>query len=187
MDYCWSFNMLAIWCEELIHWKRPWCWERLKERGEGDNRGWDGWMVTPTQWTWVWASSGRWWWTGKPGVLQSTGSQRVGHDWATDLKWLSHQPPALPGALHPGSPWAMIHSRALQWGTVFFNSQFLFKGAASTPPKCVEASGCDHIELNQAVLTQFSKVNFYWQLSHICFSEMIFLPLSDSCFTLKLV
>ena len=61
-------------------------------------------MVTPTQWTWVWASSGRWWWTGKPGVLQSTGSQRVGHDWATDLKWLSQESPALPGALHPGSP-----------------------------------------------------------------------------------
>ena len=52
---------------------------------EGDNRGWDGWMASPTQWTWVWANSGRWWWTGKPDVLQSMGSQRVGHDWATEL------------------------------------------------------------------------------------------------------
>ena len=63
---------------------RPWCWERSKA-GEGDGRGRDGWMASPTQWTWVWASSGSWWWTGKPGVLQSMGSQRVGHDWATEL------------------------------------------------------------------------------------------------------
>ena len=65
-------------------WKRPWCWERLKAGGEGDDRGWDGWMASPTRWTWVWASSGSWWWTGKPGMLQSVGSQTVGHklsDW----------------------------------------------------------------------------------------------------------
>ena len=63
-------------------------WERLKS-GEDDDRGWDGWMVSLTQWTWVWASSGSWWWTGKPGVLQFMGSQRVGHDWVTELKgWL---------------------------------------------------------------------------------------------------
>ena len=67
--------------------KRPWCWERLKEGGEGDNRGWYGWMASPTQWTWVWASSKSLWWTGKPGMLQSMGSQRVGHDWATELNW----------------------------------------------------------------------------------------------------
>ena len=63
--------LLATWCEELTHWKRPWCWERMKVGKEGDDRGWDGWMASPTQWTWVWASSGRWWRTGKPGVLQS--------------------------------------------------------------------------------------------------------------------
>ena len=57
---------------------------KFDSRGEGDDRGWDGWMVSPTQWTWVWASSGRWWWTGKPGVLQSVGLQRVGHNWATE-------------------------------------------------------------------------------------------------------
>ena len=77
--------LVAAWCEELSHWKRPSCWERLKAGGLGDNRGWDGWMASPTWWTWVWAGSGSWWWTGKPGVLQSTGLQRVGHDWATEL------------------------------------------------------------------------------------------------------
>ena len=67
------------------YWIRPWCWERLKPGGEGDDGGWDGWMASPTQWTWVWISSGSWWWTGKPGVLQSMGSRRVGHDWVTTL------------------------------------------------------------------------------------------------------
>ena len=61
---------------------------KLKAEGEGDDRGWDGWMASPTQWTWVWASSRSWWWTGKPGMLQSMGSQRVGHDWATELYWV---------------------------------------------------------------------------------------------------
>ena len=69
------------------HWKRPWCWERLKAGGEGDDRGWNGWMASPTQWTWVWASSGSRWWTGKPGMLQSMGLQRVRRDWATELNW----------------------------------------------------------------------------------------------------
>ena len=76
---------LATWCEELTHWKRPWCWERLKAGGEGDDRGWDSWMASPTQWTWVWVNSGSWWWTGRSGMLQFMGSQRVGHDWATEL------------------------------------------------------------------------------------------------------
>ena len=64
-------NTLATWCEELTPWKRPWCWERLKAEGEGGNRRWDGCMASPTWWTWVWVSSGSWWWTGRPGVLQS--------------------------------------------------------------------------------------------------------------------
>ena len=64
--WCWSWNSntLATWCEELTHWKRPWCWERLKAGGEGDDRGWDGLMASPTQWTWVWVNSGSWWWKG---------------------------------------------------------------------------------------------------------------------------
>ena len=89
--WSWNSNTLATWCKEPTHWKRPWCWERLKAGGEGDNRGWDGYMASPTQWTWVWASSGRWWWTGRPGVLQSMGWQRVVHDWVTELSWTEIQ------------------------------------------------------------------------------------------------
>ena len=78
--------------ETLILWpadslEKTWCWERLQVGGEGDDRGWDGWMAAPAQWTWVWASSGSWWWRGKPNVLQSIGSQRVGHNWVTELNW----------------------------------------------------------------------------------------------------
>ena len=65
--------------EKLTHWKRPWCWARLKVGGEGDDRGLDGWMASLTWWTWVWASCESWWWTGKPGMLQSMGSHRAGH------------------------------------------------------------------------------------------------------------
>ena len=85
-DWCWSWNSnnLATWCEELTCGNRPWCQERLKAVEE-DNRGWDGWMASPTRWTWVWASSGSWWWTERPGVLQFMGSQRVGRDWVTEL------------------------------------------------------------------------------------------------------
>ena len=61
--------------------------KRLKVEGEGDNRGWGGWMASLTLWTWVWASSGSWWWIVKSGVLQSMVSQRVGHDWVTGLNW----------------------------------------------------------------------------------------------------
>ena len=72
-----KLQYLATWCEELTHWKRPQCWEILKAGEKGDDRGWDGWMASPTRWTWDWASSSSWWWTGRPGVLQSMGSQRV--------------------------------------------------------------------------------------------------------------
>ena len=67
--------------------QKPWCWERLRAGGEGDDRGWDDWMALPTRWTWVWVDFGSWWWTGRPGVLQFMGLQRVGHDWATELNW----------------------------------------------------------------------------------------------------
>ena len=84
--WCWGWNSnnLATWCEEPTHWKRSWCWERLSAGGEGDDREWDGWMASPTQWRWVRAGSGNWWWTGKPGVLQSLVLQRVRHDWTTE-------------------------------------------------------------------------------------------------------
>ena len=93
-DWCWSWssNTLATWCKEVVHWKRPQCWERLKAEGEGDNRRQDGLMASPTQWTWVWANSRRQWKAGKPGMLQSMGSQRVRHDWATE-----QLPPPPPG------------------------------------------------------------------------------------------
>ena len=87
MMLSWNSSSLATSCEELIHWKRLWCWEGLGAGGEGDDRRWDGWIASPTQWTWVWVNSGRWWWTGRPGVLWFMGSQRVGHDWATKLNW----------------------------------------------------------------------------------------------------
>ena len=71
----------------LTHLKRLWCWERLRTGGEGADRGWDGWMASPTQWTWVWVDSGSWWWTGRSGVLRFMGLQRVGHKWATKQQW----------------------------------------------------------------------------------------------------
>ena len=89
--WSWNSNTLATWCEELTYLKRPWCWEGLGAGGEGDDRGWDGWMASPTQWKWVWVDSGSWWWTSLsitwPGMLQFMWSQRVGHDWATELNW----------------------------------------------------------------------------------------------------
>ena len=90
-DWCWSWNSntLGISCEELTHLKRPWCWERLRAEGEGDNRGWDGWMASPTEWTWVWVNPGSWWWTGRvgraavPGVAESDKTGRL--NWTDSL------------------------------------------------------------------------------------------------------
>ena len=83
-DWCWSWNsnIFATWWEEVTHLKRPWCWKRLRAGGEGDDRGWDGWMASPTQWTWIWVNARSWGWTGRPGVLQL---QKFGHDWETEL------------------------------------------------------------------------------------------------------
>ena len=90
-DWLWSWNSstLAASCKELTHWKRPWCWEGLGAGGEGDDRGWDGWMASPTR-AWVWVNSGSWW-TGRPGALWFMGSQRVRHDWATEVNWTEHK------------------------------------------------------------------------------------------------
>ena len=95
-DWCWRWNSntLATSCKELTHWKRPWCWAGLGAGGEGDDRGWDGWMASPAWWTWVWVNSRSWWWTGRPGVLRFMGLQRVRHDWATELTdWLTEWNP----------------------------------------------------------------------------------------------
>ena len=83
----------------LATWKRPWCWERLRAGGEGDSRGRDGWMASPTRWTWVWVNSRNCWWTGRSVVLRSVGSQRIGHEWGTDWTELNLLAPC-----HHGSP-----------------------------------------------------------------------------------
>ena len=85
-DADWNSNTLATWCKKLTHYKTSWCWERLKA-GEGDNRRWDGWIASPTQWTWVCVNSRSLWWTGRPGMLWFMGSQRVRHNWVTELNW----------------------------------------------------------------------------------------------------
>ena len=89
--WSWNYNTLATWWGELTHLKRPWCWGRLRAGGEGDNRGWDGWMASPTRCPWVWVDSGSWWWTGRPAMLCFMGSQRVRHNWATELNWIALQ------------------------------------------------------------------------------------------------
>ena len=93
-DWCWSQNSStsATSRKELTHWKGPWCWKGLGAGGEGDDKGWDGWMASPTQWTWVWVNSRSLWWAGRPGVLWFMGLQRVGHelsDW-TELSWTEY-------------------------------------------------------------------------------------------------
>ena len=121
-DWCWSwnFNTLATWCRELIHLKRHWCWERLKAGGDRDDRGWDGWMASSTQWTCVWVSSRSWWWTGRPGGLQSMGSQRVGHDWVTELNWKYYSDVNMSTY---SIPKALLH---LQWENIFKIFFFIF-------------------------------------------------------------
>ena len=78
-----QYRSLATWCKGLTHLKRPWCWERLRARGEGDDRGWDGWVASPTQWTWIWVNSVSWWWTGRPSVLRFMRSQ----SWTRLINW----------------------------------------------------------------------------------------------------
>ena len=89
-------STLATSCKELTRLKRPWCWEGFGTGGKGDDTGWDGWMASRTRWAWIWVnSSRRWWWTRRPGVLRFMGSQRVGHNWATELNWVWLHCPAL--------------------------------------------------------------------------------------------
>ena len=108
-NWCWSWssNTLATWWEELTHVKRPWSWARLRAGGEGDDIGWDGWMASPTRWTGVWENPGKEWRTEEPGTLQSLGSQRVGHEWATEQQWQWCQcyMGAKPGLLGGGDLW----------------------------------------------------------------------------------
>ena len=117
-DWClrWNSNILTTWFEELTHLKKPWFWERLEAGGEGDDRGWDGWTASPTQWTRVWVSSRSWWWTGKPGALQSMGSQRVGHEWVTKLNNLLEGQPENSWTL--GGKYCIIPNPLTVWITI---------------------------------------------------------------------
>ena len=119
---CWNFNNLNLFSSkivawndakaetpvlwplhtELTYWKRLWCWEGLGAEGEGNDRGWDGWMASLTGWSES-VNSRNWWWTGRPGVLRFMGSQRVGHYWATGLNWTESQSPN-PSLLYPPAP-----------------------------------------------------------------------------------
>ena len=96
--WSWNSNTLATWCEEMTHLKRSWCWEKLRAGREGENRGWDGWMASLTQWTWVWVNSRSWWWTGRPVMLQSMGLQSRTwlSNWTEDQFIISHLAYLLP-------------------------------------------------------------------------------------------
>ena len=83
-----EYKSTTLWVQELTHWKILWCLEGLGAGGEGDDRGWDGWMALLTRWAWVWVNSGSWWWTGRPGMLPFMGSQRFRHDWGNELNWV---------------------------------------------------------------------------------------------------
>ena len=176
----WNSNTLATWCEELTHLKRAWWWERLKVGGEGDDRGWDSWMASPTRWTWVWVSSGSWWWTGRPGMLQLMGSQSQTRlsDWTElncaeamvvsvlnlvlslpGLEWLWIVWEWGGGVCEPVSGWAP--STTLSWRATSLSSaattlQFL----VPLPPEllwlvsCLSSSGADTDFLLDQILTR---------------------------------
>ena len=126
-------------------WKRPWCWEGPGTGGEGDDRRWNGWMASLTQWTWVWGNSGRWWWIGSPEVLWFMGSQRVGHDWVTELNWtetprknVSKTTREKQQVSYKGNPiclTALLSAETLQaWGD-WQNIFKLPKGGENLPPR----------------------------------------------------
>ena len=124
----WKLQYLATWCKEPTLWKRPWCWERLKAGGKVDDRGWDECMASQTQWTWVWVNSRRWWRTGKAGVLQSMGSQRVIGDWATEQKHKVYKD------LLWGAELRVLHcqlSRLLRWLHINVSVRDQFKSRCS--------------------------------------------------------
>ena len=131
-DWCWGWNSntLATSCEELAHCKRPWCWEGLWAGGEGDDRGWDGWMASPTQCTSVWVNSRSWWWTGSPSVLWIMRSQGIRHDWAPELNWYIYPFPFEPPSHLPPHPTPLgryrapveisLHIQQIPFGYIFY-------------------------------------------------------------------
>ena len=122
--WSWNSNTLATWCEELTHLKRPWFWERLKAGGEGDDRGWDGWMASLTQWTWVCVNSGIWWWTGRPGMLWFMVLQWVRHDWATELNWTDVRVmDSMCFILHTSCCWETVISASVDICRLFYETE----------------------------------------------------------------
>ena len=104
---------------------RLWCWEGLGARGEGDDRGWDGWMASLTWWTWASVNLGSWWWTGRPGMLRFMGSRRVGHDWATDLIWIFKY--------LKFSLWKLLNTWTIDW-IVIMPSKFQYQPQQRSTP-----------------------------------------------------
>ena len=151
-----KLRYLATWCEELTHWKRPWYWERLKAKGEGGNRRWDGWVASLTQWTWVWANSKRWRRTGKPGVLQSVGSRRVQHNLATEQqRSICHVLSAIPEL--PFSVKFQVKSMSCTWRAML--DQSWWQCCQMLIAKCeVPAMNCDFNEN----LTNFTRCTQGW-------------------------
>ena len=169
-DWCWNWNSntLASWCEEPTHWKRPWYWERLKVGEEGDNRGWDGWMASPTLWTWVWASCRSWKWTGKPGMLQSMGSKRVRHNWVTELNWIikeswnKKEPQrSLRSKSHVAH--SNIQSKIVIPGPLFFLSSNAFSPDSSYFPHSLSCIG--HLSTCPPTYHPFDPLNFLLNLT----------------------
>ena len=125
--WSWNSNTLATSWKELTHLKRHWCWARLKKAGgEGDNRGWDGWMTSPTQCVWVWVSSGSLWWTGKPGMLKSMGSQRIGHDRVTELNWTEIAPSKATSQLILSPKYVSVSETGSTWLRLLMRGSYLF-------------------------------------------------------------
>ena len=157
-----KLQYLATSCEELTHWKRPWCWEGLGAGGEGDNRGWDGRMASLTRWTWVWVNSGSWWWTGRPGVLRFMGSQRVRLNWATELNWTDRagsQPRGGKGKSKRVIPWLSACS-----GTSYFSCSFLANAPCITCPQTF----CLKLHLNsQKLLRTCKEFHFMWAVINL--------------------
>ena len=155
-------STLATSCEELTHWKRLWCWEGLGARGEGDNRGWDGWMASLTWWTWISVNFRSWWGTGRPGVLWFMGLQRVGHDWANDLIWSDLKTYSKLGC-HKSSIWKMQYlQNTTIWSTDGKESVF----NAGSIPGSGSFSGGNGNPLQYSCLGNPMKRGTWWTTVH---------------------
>ena len=198
---------MAISCEEPTHWKRPWCCERLKAGGEIDNSGWDSWMESLTQWTWVWANSRRWWRTEKPGMLQSTGLQRAKHDQGTEQQHPWHSLHRSHGShTHPWRLLASIITREADYHRAWLGAvpQSAAVNVLSLPPPKWgpgESSSCKyqllpgHLDFvgslydGQALypLTSVHVVLMVASLSSFFFFFVVFFKLEYNCFTMLCV